>query len=38
MNVTDFVWDPKEPVELGNSNTCAETKLCLNFILFWLKK
>ena len=30
--------NPKEPVELGNPNTCAETKLCLNFILFPLKK
>ena len=30
--------NPKGPVELGNPNTCAETKLCLNFILFWLKK
>ena len=28
----------KGPVELGNPNTCAETKLCLNFILFRLKK
>ena len=27
--------NPKEPVELGNPNTCAETKLCLNFILFY---
>ena len=25
--------NPKEPVELGNPNTCAETKLCL--ILFY---
>ena len=30
--------NPKRPVELGNPNTCAETKLCLNFILFRLKK
>ena len=30
--------NPKVPVELGNPNTCAETKLCLNFILFRLKK
>ena len=30
--------NPKGPVELGNPNTCVETKLCLNFILFWLKK
>ena len=30
--------NPKGPVELGNPNTCAETKLCLNFILFRLKK
>ena len=30
--------NPKGPVELGNANTCAETKLCLNFILFRLKK
>ena len=22
--------NPKGPVELGNPNTCAETKLCLN--------
>ena len=29
--------NPKGPVELGNPNTCAETKLCLNFILFRLK-
>ena len=26
--------NPKGPAELGNPNTCAETKLCLNFILF----
>ena len=25
--------NPKKPVELGNPNTCAETKLCL--ILFY---
>ena len=25
--------NPKEPVEQGNPNTCAETKLCL--ILFY---
>ena len=38
-NVTDFVRESyKGPVELGNPNTCAETKLCLNFILFRLKK
>ena len=30
--------NPIGPVELGNPNTCAETKLCLNFILFRLKK
>ena len=30
--------NPKGPVELGNLNTCAETKLCLIFILFRLKK
>ena len=30
--------NPKGAVELGNPNTCAETKLCLNFILFRLKK
>ena len=30
--------NPKGPVELGYPNTCAETKLCLNFILFRLKK
>ena len=30
--------NPKGPVELGNPNTSAETKLCLNFILFRLKK
>ena len=30
--------NPKGPVELGNPNTCAETRLCLNFILFQLKK
>ena len=30
--------NPKGPVELGNPNTCTETKLCLNFILFRLKK
>ena len=30
--------NPKGPVELGNPNTCAETKLCLNFILFRLEK
>ena len=36
--VTDFVRDPKGPVGLGNPKTCAETKLCLNFILFRLKK
>ena len=30
--------NPKGPVKLGNPNTCAETKLCLNFILFRLKK
>ena len=30
--------NPKGPVELGNLNTCDETKLCLNFILFRLKK
>ena len=30
--------NPKGSVELGNPNTCAETKLCLNFILFRLKK
>ena len=30
--------NPKGPVELGNPNTCAKTKLCLNFILFRLKK
>ena len=30
--------NPKGPVELGNPNTCAETKLCLKFILFWFKK
>ena len=30
--------NPKGPVEQENPNTCAETKLCLNFILFWLKK
>ena len=30
--------NPKGPVELGNPNTCAETKLCRNFILFRLKK
>ena len=26
-------WNPIGPVELGNPNTCAETKLCL--ILFY---
>ena len=36
--VTDLFGNPKGPVELGNPNTCAETKLCLNFILFPLKK
>ena len=30
--------NPKGPVELGNPNTCTETKLCLTFILFRLKK
>ena len=25
--------NPEGPVELGNPNTCAETKLCLNFII-----
>ena len=30
--------NPKGPVELGNPNTSAETKLCLNFILFRLEK
>ena len=30
--------NPKGPVELSNPNTCAETELCLNFILFRLKK
>ena len=30
--------NPRGPVELGNPNICAETKLCLNFILFRLKK
>ena len=30
--------NPKGPVELGNPNTGAETKLCLNLILFRLKK
>ena len=32
--------NPKGSVELGNPNTCAETKLCLNFIVhvFRLKK
>ena len=30
--------NPKGPVQLGNPNTCAETKLCLNFILFRLEK
>ena len=30
--------NPKGPVELGNLNPFAETKLCLNFILFRLKK
>ena len=30
--------NPKGPVELDNPNTCAETKLCLNFILLRLKK
>ena len=30
--------NPKRPAELGNPNTCAETKLCLNYILFRLKK
>ena len=30
--------NPKGPVKLGSPNTCAETKLCLNFILFRLKK
>ena len=30
--------NPKGPVELNNPNTCAETKLCLNFILFRIKK
>ena len=30
--------NPKGPVQQGNPNTCAETKLCLNFILFRLKK
>ena len=33
-----FFGNPKGPVELGNPNTCAKTKLCLNFILFRLKK
>ena len=30
--------NPKGSVELGNPNTCAETKVDLNFILFRLKK
>ena len=30
--------NPKGPVELGNPNTCAEIKLCLNFLFFQLKK
>ena len=30
--------NPKGPVEQGNPNTCAETNLCRNFILFRLKK
>ena len=30
--------NPKGPGELGNPNTCTETKLCLNFILLQLKK
>ena len=46
FNSTSELWsvsqtlfgNPKGPVELGNPNTCAETKLCLNFILFRLKK
>ena len=25
--------NPKGPVELGNPNTCAETKLCLSCVL-----
>ena len=30
--------NPKGPVNVGNPNTCAKTKLCVNFILFLLKK
>ena len=30
--------NPKGPVKLGNPNTCAKTKLCLNFSLLRLKK
>ena len=30
--------NPKGPVKVGNPNTCTETKLCLNFILFQFKK
>ena len=29
MNVTNLLENPKRPVEPGNLNTCAETKLCL---------
>ena len=25
--------NPKRPIELGNSNTCAEVKLCFIFII-----
>ena len=25
--------NPKGPLELGNPNTCAETKLCLNLFI-----
>ena len=30
--------NPKGPVDQGNPNTCAETKLCLILFLFRLKK
>ena len=32
INVTILLGNPREPVELGNPNTCAEVKLCYYFL------
>ena len=38
VSIASLLINLKEPVELGNPNTCTEVNLCLLFYLFRLKK